>query len=162
MVLEKVQHEILENPVKDYNFEVKDFHTYFVGEEGVWVHNMCARAANSSTMAGKASREVILSTEKTHESARNTLLRELDLTGAFKNGSNKCIGRLKESYGYGKQIGRQSLDGKVRWRLDYDEILGVHYNIEDFTNGKGASAVKKVIPIDISYEQYVKIIDLWN
>ncbi len=47
VILEKVQHEILESPVKVYNFEVEDFHTYFVGEEGVWVHNMCARAANS-------------------------------------------------------------------------------------------------------------------
>jgi len=24
-----------------YNFEVGDFHTYFVGESGVWVHNAC-------------------------------------------------------------------------------------------------------------------------
>lgn len=24
-----------------YNFEVKDYHTYFVGEAGVWVHNSC-------------------------------------------------------------------------------------------------------------------------
>jgi len=24
-----------------YNFEVEDFHTYFVGEAGVWVHNRC-------------------------------------------------------------------------------------------------------------------------
>jgi RHS repeat-associated protein len=24
-----------------YNFEVKDFHTYFVGESGAWVHNSC-------------------------------------------------------------------------------------------------------------------------
>jgi hypothetical protein len=22
-----------------YNIEVEDYHTYFVGEEGVWVHN---------------------------------------------------------------------------------------------------------------------------
>ena len=25
-----------------YNLEVADFHTYFVGEEGVWVHNLCS------------------------------------------------------------------------------------------------------------------------
>ena len=25
-----------------YNFEVEDFHTYFVGESALWVHNMCA------------------------------------------------------------------------------------------------------------------------
>lgn len=24
-----------------FNFEVEDFHTYFVGDDGVWVHNMC-------------------------------------------------------------------------------------------------------------------------
>lgn len=24
-----------------YNFEVADYHTYFVGEKGVWVHNAC-------------------------------------------------------------------------------------------------------------------------
>jgi hypothetical protein len=26
---------------KVYNFEVEDFHTYYVGKEGVWVHNAC-------------------------------------------------------------------------------------------------------------------------
>ena len=24
-----------------YNFEVADYHTYFVGDDGVWVHNSC-------------------------------------------------------------------------------------------------------------------------
>ena len=28
-----------DKPVKVYNFQVEDFHTYFVGENGVWVHN---------------------------------------------------------------------------------------------------------------------------
>lgn len=28
-----------------YNFEVEDFHTYFVGKTGYWVHNMCATQA---------------------------------------------------------------------------------------------------------------------
>ena len=84
------------------------------------------------------------------------------LTGAFKNGSQKYYGRLKSSYGYGKQIGTQSLDGKVRWRLDYDEKIGVHYNIEDFSKGKGVNVIKKVISIDISYDEYKSIIDSWN
>lgn len=90
------------------------------------------------------------------------MLKEVDKTGAFKNGSNKYIGRLESSYGYGKQIGIQSFDGKVRWRLDYDDKIGVHYNFEDFSNGKGANAIKKVIPIDISYDEYTQILDLWN
>ena len=41
VTVEFVQHEILEQPIKVYNFEVEDFHTYFVGECGVLVHNDC-------------------------------------------------------------------------------------------------------------------------
>ena len=41
VVVEWVQHEILESPVKVYNFKVEDFHTYFVGESSVLVHNQC-------------------------------------------------------------------------------------------------------------------------
>ena len=108
------------------------------------------------------SKQIFLDTASSYDLARKTLIDELDSTGAFKNGSNSSQGRLKSSYGYEKQIGRQSLDGKVRWRLDFDERSGVHYNIEDFSKGKGANAVKKVIPIDISEQEYKKIIDLWN
>ena len=40
VVVEKVQHEILEAPVTVYNFEVEDYHTYYVAS-GVLVHNAC-------------------------------------------------------------------------------------------------------------------------
>ena len=40
VTVEQVQHEILETPVKIYNFEVEDFHTYYVGENSVLVHNL--------------------------------------------------------------------------------------------------------------------------
>ena len=42
-VLEQVQHEILEAPVATYNFEVEGFHTYYVGENDIFVHNKCFR-----------------------------------------------------------------------------------------------------------------------
>lgn len=41
VVVEQVQHEILETPVATYNFEVEDFHTYYVGESAILVHNLC-------------------------------------------------------------------------------------------------------------------------
>ena len=41
VVLELVQHEILETPVTTYNFEVADFHTYYVGDATVLAHNRC-------------------------------------------------------------------------------------------------------------------------
>jgi hypothetical protein len=48
VIVEAVQHEILENSVKVYNFEVQDNHTYFVGGgNGVAVHN--AKCGNTVT-----------------------------------------------------------------------------------------------------------------
>ena len=43
VVVEKIQHEILETPIAVYNFQVEDYHTYFVATSGVLVHNMCAK-----------------------------------------------------------------------------------------------------------------------
>ncbi len=39
VTVEWIDHEILESPINVYNFEVTDFHTYFVGESGILVHN---------------------------------------------------------------------------------------------------------------------------
>jgi len=41
VILEQVQHEILEVPVPVYNFEVEGYHTYYVGDTEVLVHNKC-------------------------------------------------------------------------------------------------------------------------
>lgn len=43
IILEQVQHEILESPVTTYNFEVDGFHTYYVGKTDILVHNKCFR-----------------------------------------------------------------------------------------------------------------------
>ena len=39
VAVEKVKHESLNKPVTVYNFEVEDFHTYYVGESSILVHN---------------------------------------------------------------------------------------------------------------------------
>ena len=41
VVVEKIEHELLESPALVYNFEVEDFHTYYVSAYGVLVHNTC-------------------------------------------------------------------------------------------------------------------------
>ena len=41
VVVEKIQHEILESPITVYNFQVNDYHTYYVSNAGVLVHNSC-------------------------------------------------------------------------------------------------------------------------
>ena len=44
--IESVWEEVLEEKVLVYNFEVADFHTYFVSELGVLVHNVCHVGGN--------------------------------------------------------------------------------------------------------------------
>ena len=41
VVVEQVQHELLETSETTYNFEVEDFHTYYVGINNVFTHNAC-------------------------------------------------------------------------------------------------------------------------
>ena len=48
--LEKKNKEHLSEPVTVYNFAVEDYHTYFVGENDVLVHNMCATSNHSESI----------------------------------------------------------------------------------------------------------------
>ena len=41
LTIEDYYIELTEEPVSVYNFQVDDFHTYFVGDCAVWVHNDC-------------------------------------------------------------------------------------------------------------------------
>ena len=56
VVVEQVQHELLESPETTYNFEVEGFHTYYVGNTGVLVHNDC-RSKNKLRPDPKATGE---------------------------------------------------------------------------------------------------------
>ena len=47
LIVEAIQHEILERPVTVYNFEVADFHTYYVGNSSILVHNTCGTGNTS-------------------------------------------------------------------------------------------------------------------
>ena len=53
VVVEKVQHELLESPVKVYNFQVEDYHTYYVSDSGVLVHNTCNKNHGNSLSTNK-------------------------------------------------------------------------------------------------------------
>ena len=48
VVVEQVQHELLESPETTYNFEVEGFHTYYVGNTEVLVHNRCTAESNKT------------------------------------------------------------------------------------------------------------------
>ena len=42
-IIEKIEIEQLENIQPTYNFEVEDFHTYYVSQNSVLVHNFCPK-----------------------------------------------------------------------------------------------------------------------
>lgn len=52
-VVEMTWYEILESPVTVYNFEVEEFHTYYVSNSAVLVHNVCSQ--RSAMRAAKRS-----------------------------------------------------------------------------------------------------------
>ncbi|MNW39514.1 hypothetical protein D3C74_166040 [compost metagenome] len=101
------------------------------------------------------SEKVLKSTFKSYEQARNLAF---DITGDLGVDSKAYVGRLKTSYGYQKVIGRQSADGKVRWRVDYDPNKGFHINVEDFRDGTN----KYVFRIEGGEKAYKSIIDSLN
>lgn len=104
--------------------------------------------------------EITLKPEKNWESARNKALETVGNLGAD---SKPVIGRLEVSVGNGKVIGRQSSDGKIGWRVDYDPNQGTHINIWDYSQGKGpGKAVKRVIPFDGNEDSFEKIIKQLN
>ena len=48
LLVENFDVELTDEPVKVYNFKVEDFHTYFVGNCKIWVHNNdCAKKVES-------------------------------------------------------------------------------------------------------------------
>ena len=49
LTVARVELEVLEEPVRVYNFEVADWHTYYVSEEEVLVHNTCTASGNLAT-----------------------------------------------------------------------------------------------------------------
>ncbi|PKG26313.1 hypothetical protein CWS20_24735 [Cytobacillus horneckiae] len=112
-----------------------------------------------SMLRGIGKGEQVLDKVETYEQARN---KALDLLGDLGPNSKPYTGTLPSSAGYGKVVGRQSADGKARWRLDYDPNKGMHINIEDWRNGKGANARKIVIPFDGNEDTFKSLLKHLN
>ena len=81
VVVEKVQHELLESPVATYNFEVQDFHTYYIGEQSILVHNLCGPLDAKTTNHGSI-----------RVGERGLTQREYDLLKASKNVKTQADG----------------------------------------------------------------------
>ena len=76
VVVEKVQHEILEHPILVYNLNVSDYHTYFVSGLSVLVHNKCSGSyeiefESGKNYVGKGSEARMNTSAKIHSTVHN-------------------------------------------------------------------------------------------
>jgi hypothetical protein len=107
---------------------------------------------------GKNNKKEVIEEYSTYEQARN---RMIELTGNIEP-STPVIGRLEKSKGFKKIVGRQSSDGKIRWRVDYDPDKGPHINVEDFSKGKGELAQKTALLFEGDESTFEKILKTLN
>lgn len=125
-------------PFTTYNFEVEDFHTYFVGEAGVWVHN-----------TGRAPCETIFS-------VYDSIRRELGWTLTQVRGNRSELVRLAS----------RELSWKVKQKgtilSDFDLSRATRDVCEqeftDFASGKFSISGNSVG----AFNEQIKTVDWWN
>jgi RHS repeat-associated protein len=121
-----------------YNFEVAGFHTYFVSELGLLVHNAC---------------EIIVE-KNSFEQARN---HALDLIGEINPATRiPVVGKFGGQKG--KVVGFETrVDGEFkRFRVDFDPVKGPHINTEV---GTGASRIKHAVQFPGTETDALKLIN---
>ena len=138
-VVKSVEIETLKNPVNVYNFEVEDWHTYYVGEEGALVHNSCSNkklSAEKQKAVRKAWKQEKELVEKTGQGTREWTIeekQELLKTGRVKGYEGqhmKSAAAFPEYAGDPNNI--QFLKGR---NMDINEHLEAHMgNYSNITN----------------------------
>ena len=94
--IEKVQYEMLASPVTVYNFEVADWHTYYVGENSTLVHN--ANCANGGFKKYSSSELDKMVSDSFHGDggAKKAILKDVSTDILKKVGNNPDIYINKE------------------------------------------------------------------
>lgn len=95
VVVEKIQHEILESPITVYNFEVEDYHTYFVGENEALVHNQCQTSSPISQDLFDRTRDHIFSKDHIKRGIMNLGTSEADIFNKIYNAANQYSANWK-------------------------------------------------------------------
>lgn len=114
VVVEKVQHEILETPVTVYNFQVEDYHTYYVTNMGVLVHNTCGRSGKQARLRELAN------DDKLSSALRGEIKRDLN---AIARGQRTTI-RVPQGYQLAHRIGYPARNGYDYLYSDLKTIAG--------------------------------------
>ena len=93
-----------------FNVEVSGDHSFLVGARGVLVHNECGKVENQG--------------HSDYDQARNAALEWL---GSDFKAEQEVLGRFGDIKG--QPIGMSTADGKVGFRVEFDERNGAHINV---------------------------------
>ena len=106
VVVEKVQHELLESPINVYNFQVAGDHTYYVSDIGVLVHNGCGDFQTKATQQ----KSIWFDSERQARSFARTKVGH----NPIKTGTGKLV----------------SQNGKWQYRAKIGDLLDNHIHLE--------------------------------
>ena len=103
--VDAIRHEKLDEPIQVFNFEVEDFHTYYVGAGCVLVHNMCAK--NVGRTGKQARLRELANDDKLSSALRGDIKRDMN---AIARGTRKTI-RVPSGYELAHRIGYEARKG---------------------------------------------------
>ena len=140
--VESVKTEKLEKEIEVYNFEVEDFHTYFVGENRILVHNTCGIKPVDEVVdgAGNATgsyKQLVDAGEKdAHHIIQDAAMREIDGYNRFSAPSIQLDGpsRIKGTpHNIATSIQRQAGGGTygAERRIGYKALRRAGLSVDD-------------------------------
>ena len=118
VTIEAIEKECLSVPETTYNFEVADFHTYYVAESKILTHNKCKRAA----MREAKRSENIPQSQKPDEIIIEKAVRGAD--GKYYQ---------PKTYRFGNKFIRDDFGGHI---FADGATLGSHFNAGKIINGR--------------------------
>ena len=151
VTVEWVQHEILESPIKVYNFEVQDFHTYFVGESSVLVHNACSyHSKKLRENMEKEGRAVVQGEASAHIVASGGEKRQWMSAKDSRNLLNKYDIDV-DTAANGIPLGHPSPHNFTHTRDFNDRVNSRLHNVENRTrnNGYGKKAIRRSLQSEL-------------
>jgi len=121
LLVENFDVELTDDSVKVYNFQVEDFHTYHVGENGVWVHNSnCKLIKNDDGTydAELSYKEDWTPGQRAEADAKCKALSKADTAKTIpERGSTSASKKYKNEYGENSVLKTQDVDHTIDLQL---------------------------------------------
>ena len=139
VIIEKIQHEILESPITVYNFRVSNDHTYYVGTQSLGVHNANAGYSGSEgkTPAGEGSNAGEGNNESDGRTLNNTKNRIANLRDQLGNKYNQLDGGNQLKGTVAEMDIKLNLNGEDELPSDYLKAYSGYGSAKQANNGAG-------------------------